>query len=71
MRMTVNIPDEDIGALDALAKTAKASREELILKAVSSLLRPGTKPIPRHAFGAWGNSEVDGLTYERELRDEW
>ncbi len=71
MRMTVNIPDEDIGALDELARISMSSREELIVSAVSNLLRPGSKPLPRDAFGAWGGHAVDGLSFQRKLREEW
>ena len=44
MRMTANIPDKDIGVFAELAETTNASREDLILRAVSDLLRPGAWP---------------------------
>ena len=73
MRILTDIPDEDVEKLDALAKRKGKSRAAEIREAVSNYLLVGEKQGFEKYFGLWERhgSKVDGLEYERKLRDEW
>lgn len=71
-RTLVGFPDQDLAALDALSCVKRVSRSELIRQAVSSYLEK-FKPAatPDAAFGLWNAKNIDALTYQNQLRDEW
>jgi len=75
VRTIVDLPDEQILALDAYSKKYGVSRAEAVRRAVASFL-----PKRRHrrvdfrnhpAFGSWKNRDVDSVEYQRKLRAEW
>ncbi len=71
MRTIIDLPQEQIEALDRLRGSAR-SRAALIREAVAIYLvqQPTTfDSLP--AFGIWRNRRVDSLAYESTLRDEW
>ncbi len=71
MRTLVDIPDKQLKALTRLSKSKKRSRAALIRDAVSAYL-DGERPTGKdEAFGLWGNQTIDGLSYQRKLREEW
>lgn len=72
MRTVIDIPDEQVAALDRLARAAGTSRAAMIRAAVDRLLEDRT-PAPDidAAFGLWADGDEDGLAYQRRLRDEW
>lgn len=70
LRTLVDIPESHLEALDKLASERKVSRASLIRDAVGDLLKNEKSDIARDAFGLWGG-EVDGLAFERKLRQEW
>lgn len=71
MRTLVDIPDRQLKALTRLSKSRKRSRAAIIREAVSDYLEK-ERPAEKHeAFGLWGNRTVDGLGYQRKLREEW
>ena len=57
--------------LNQMAKSRRSSRAALIREAIDKLLSTREKPEGDEAFGLWGNSGKDGLTYQREIRSEW
>lgn len=79
MRTIIDIPDEQIRALDHAGKKERVSRAEIIRRAVSSYLEKektlSADSIDRyHGFlkdvpGAFGG--VDGLEYQEKMRAEW
>ena len=69
----VNIPDIQIKSLDQLSKKKRVSRAEIIRQAVSEYITSYIKnqKAYKSAFGIWKKNNIDSLSYERELRDEW
>jgi metal-responsive CopG/Arc/MetJ family transcriptional regulator len=73
MRVSIDIPDDHIAALNALAKKEHVSRAALVRQAITNLLasRRGAKgDAIAAAFGIWPDME-DGLAYQERLRSEW
>ena len=73
MRILTDLPDDDIAWLDALARAEGKSRAAVIRDAVAAFRRRDQKARMEKYFGLWerAGSTVDGLEYERKLRDEW
>ena len=73
MRILIDLPDEDIAWLDARARETSKSRAALVREAVSAYRQRDEKVGFEKYFGLWARcgSTVDGLAYERALRDEW
>jgi hypothetical protein len=75
VRTIVDLPDEQIRALDAYSKKYGISRAEAVRRAVASFLpkrrqrRLDFRNDP--AFGSWKNRDVDSVEYQRKLRAEW
>jgi hypothetical protein len=69
MKISVQVRDDQLSALDALAQKEDRSRAALIRDAVDDYLAK-TQPL-RKAFGLWRDRKIDGLEYQRKLRDEW
>ena len=73
MRVLIDIPDDDIRALDAIARRDGKSRAAVVREAIANYLAVGSQGGFEKYFGLWERhgSTVDGLDYERQLRDEW
>ncbi len=71
MRTLVDIGDAEIGALDALAQRQGQSRAAVIRRAVDDFLARNRLGDAGEAFGLWGAEGLDGVAYQRNLRDEW
>jgi len=71
MRILTDIGDNQLRALDNLAKQEKISRAALIRHAVDDLLAKHRQDRQANAFGLWGDRAVDGLAYQEKLRGEW
>lgn len=63
MRISVDIPDEQIEDLAAICKIRKISRSELIRQAISEYIEQN-KPSFDKAFGIWKDKKID-------IRSEW
>jgi len=73
MRTLIDIPDDQIGDLDRLAKQEKVSRAALVRKAITALLATRRAEGPdavASAFGIRPDME-DGLVRQQRLRREW
>ncbi|HBS25959.1 MAG TPA: CopG family transcriptional regulator [Gammaproteobacteria bacterium] len=70
MRTIIDLPDAQISRLAELVEQEKISRAELIRRAVSEYLQQHQVDTD-DAFGLWKNREIDGLTYQDRIRDEW
>ena len=72
MKTIVDLPEEQIELLERIGREEHRSRASLIRQAIDLFLeqrRPtGTD---RPGFGLWQNRGVDGLEYQRQLREEW
>ena len=73
MRFLVDIPEDDLKWLDGVAKAEGRSRASVLRDAVSAFRHQDDKAGMEKYFGLWERygSTVDGLEYERRLRDEW
>lgn len=72
-RFLVDIPEEDVARLDAMARAEGKSRAAVLREAVASYIAAESKQGFEKYFGLWERhgSTVDGLDYERRLRGEW
>lgn len=70
MRTLVDIPDKQIKDLTSICEVEKVSRAEIIRQAISAYLEK-KKPGAVDAFGLWKENEIDGLTYQEQVRSEW
>ncbi|MCM2404100.1 ribbon-helix-helix domain-containing protein [Rhizobium sp. S153] len=71
MRTLVDIDEKALAALDDIARRQRVSRASLIREAVSDLLLKRQGPADEAAFGLWAEKKVDGLAYQKALRQEW
>lgn len=71
MRTVVDLPDDQLRAIKALAKRQNISQAEAIRRAVGAYLAIQSAPDRESpAFGLW-RGRPDGLRYQQDLRDEW
>jgi hypothetical protein len=71
MRTIIELPNEQIDALDALRQREGISRAEAIRRAVAAYVRLDRAKHTNAAFGLWRGRRVDSLAEERRLRREW
>ena len=71
MRMTIEVPEEQIRRLAAVCRREGVSRAEVIRRAIGCYLDAGCVRDPGDMFGTWRDRDVDGLRYERRLRRAW
>ncbi len=70
MRTLVDLPDTELEELTAMSRSRKTSRAELIRQAVAGFLAQNRAGVDE-SFGLWKGRSVDGVEYQRRLRDEW
>ena len=71
MRISVDLGETQIQALDELSKKEKRSRAALIRQAIDNYLAERHGKQESNAFGLWGHRKVDGLAYQEKVRCEW
>jgi hypothetical protein len=72
MRTIIDLPDEQLRALDGICQREGISRAEAIRRAVTLLMRERGASGSGVAFGMWrGRRGMDGLTYQARIRREW
>ena len=71
MRTIIDLPVEQLDALGSLCVQEKASRAEIIRRAVGDYLNARQPGKGRSAFGLWKKKKVNALKYEAKLRSEW
>jgi predicted transcriptional regulator len=71
MRTVVDLPDEQIEPLKALAEQMRLSRAELVRRAVADYLRRHRLAADDAAFSLWRDRGEDGVAYQERLRSEW
>lgn len=71
MRTLVELPDEQIEPLEALAEQMELSRAELIRRAVADYLQRYQTVDADAAFGMWRDRQEDGLAYQERMRSDW
>jgi predicted RNA methylase len=71
MRTIIDLPPDQIEALEALCRREGISRAEAIRRAVAQHVRPVRRAATDPAFGVWRTRRLDGLKYQERLRREW
>lgn len=71
MRALVDLPEADVRSLDVMAKAKNSSRAQLIREAVTDFLAAKNADPIDASFGAWKDSQIDGVAFQRAMRDEW
>jgi hypothetical protein len=71
MRTIIELPSDQLSALDALCERDGISRAEAVRRAVAEHIARERSARPDEAFGLWRRRSVDGLTYQQRLRREW
>ena len=71
MRTIIEVPQLQLDALDVICRTEGISRAEAIRRAITRMVGETRHALVSPAFGLWRDRPVDGLGYERRLRDEW
>lgn len=72
MRTIIDIPAEQLEALDAICGREEISRAEAIRRAVTLLVKDKTGSGAKAAFGLWRDRDIDGVEYQRRMRStEW
>ena len=76
MRTIVDLPEEQIAALDSYCEEEKVSRAEAVRRAVSEFVPIKPKGKKRSikddpGFGSWKHLKIDGLEFQEKMRAEW
>ena len=71
MRTIIDLPPEQVDALDAWCRQEGVSRAEAVRRAVAEHLRKHHTGGGTRAFGIWRDMAEDGLAYQERLRSEW
>lgn len=71
MRTVIDLPDEQVEPLKALADRMQVSRAELVRRAVADYLCRHRPARGDAAFGLWQDRGEDGVAYQERLRSEW
>ena len=72
MRTIVDLPADQLEALDGICRREGISRAEAVRQAVALLMRDRGASRSGLAFGIWqGRRRGDGLAYQEKLRREW
>ncbi len=73
MRTIIELPDEQLRALDSWRLPRGISRAEAVRRAVAHLLQDEAqaRAAVDAAFGLWSDRQLDGLAEQERLRAEW
>jgi hypothetical protein len=72
VRTIVDLPEDQLEALDGICRREGMSRAEAVRQAVALLMRQRAAGRSGVAFGIWrGKRQRDGLEYQERLRREW
>ena len=72
MRTIIDLPDEQLQALDGLCRRDGISRAEAVRQAVALLMQQHSASRSGLAFGLWQRRRGgDGLAYQEKMRREW
>jgi len=71
MRTIIDLPPDQLDALDRWCRREGISRAEAIRRAVADRVRPERAADRDRAFGIWRDRAIDGLAYQRRARGEW
>jgi metal-responsive CopG/Arc/MetJ family transcriptional regulator len=70
-RILVDLTDAQVEELAALVKAEQRSRASIIREAIEHYIMERKRSAGAEVFGLWKERQVDGVAYQRELREEW
>jgi predicted transcriptional regulator len=70
MKTTIYIPDDQMAALDAMAKREARPKAQLIREAIELYVTENAQPMP-DAIGIFEDLEVDSTNVDDWLRANW
>jgi len=71
MRTIVDLPVDQVEALDVHCRREEISRAEAVRRAVEAYLQDQSRSAAGRAYGLWRGRKLDGLKYQEALRREW
>ncbi len=71
MRTIIEVPRDQLDALEALCKHEGISRAEAVRRAIASYVRREHASATDQAFGLWRKKRGSGLRYQEQRRSEW
>ena len=71
MRIAVDIPDDQLAEIDAIATALDISRTEFIQRSIAASIAPSRNSADTDAFGILEGKLPDGLAYQKKFRNEW
>lgn len=71
MRTIIELPQQQLDALDGICRREGISRAEAIRQAVALLVGQRGPDASAAAFGLWRGRRRDGVVYQQRLRREW
>ena len=71
MRPLIDITELQLQALEEIASKENLSRAAVIRAAIDDYVQRRRRVEIDDAFGLWGESGIDGLTYQEKVRSEW
>jgi predicted transcriptional regulator len=71
VRTIVDLYPQQLEALQKLKEQRDVSRNSLIREAIDEYLAKQVVSPSTDAFGIWKDYQIDGLTYQDNLRKEW
>ncbi len=71
VRALIDIPDNDLKALDRLGVRRGLSRANIVRQAIREYLAKTQSSDGDAAFGLWRDRNEDGLDYQSRVRAEW
>jgi hypothetical protein len=70
-RTIIDLPPEQIEALDRLRAQRHMTRASLVREALATYLSSHHAGLADEAFGIWKKRKMRALSYEDKLRSEW
>ena len=71
VRTIIELPENQLEALDAICRRDGISRAEAIRRAVAAHVGRESLAARSSAYGLWRDRPVDGLALQESLRNEW
>ena len=71
MRTIIELPADQLQALDAISKRENISRAEAVRRAIAEHIQRHGRGDSKRAFGLWRDRKEDGVAYQERLRREW
>jgi Ribbon-helix-helix protein, copG family len=71
MRILVDVPENELEALNSLSASKSVSRAELVRQAVKAFVDANRSAPALDGFGLWKSKGIDTDEYLRKIRAEW